>query len=231
MHLRRPSSNLEATKLSVESTHHPRPKRLLGALGAAIVLVCAGSPSHAQQLFGLRGHGSVHRGVAQARALARLDAGAPLDLAISLPVHNQSALDSTIRELYDPLSPNYHHYLSVEGFNAAFGPTDGDYSTVITYLKSRGLTVTQTYKNRMIVDVRGPVASVEQAFHVHMNRYQHPTENRTFFGPDAEPTVDQAVPILDVIGLDNFTLPHPKSALVQSSGAVSSASGSGPGSN
>ncbi|MEO7719031.1 MAG: RICIN domain-containing protein [Capsulimonas sp.] len=200
-----------------------------GALiGAAVFLSLTAVPSHAQRLFGLRGHGSVHRGVAQSRALSRLDASSGLELAISLPVRNQALLDATIQELYDPNSPNYHQYFSVDDFNKTFGPTDQDYNTVITFLKAHGLAVSQTYKNRMIVDVRGSIGSIEQTFHVHMNRYQHPTENRTFFGPDAEPTVDQSVPILDVTGLDNFTLPKPKSTRV-SSVAVSSATGTAPG--
>ena len=209
-----------------------RSKPVLRALvGAAILFLAAGTPSHAQQLFALRGHGSVHRGVALARPLARLNPASGLDLAISLPVRNQARLDATIEDLYDPTSANYHKYLTVEGFNQAFGPTDEGYRSVIAFLKARGFSVNQTYANRMIVDVRGSIASIEQTFHVKMYRYQHPTENRTFFGPDAEPTVDQPVPILDVIGLDDFTLPRSKSARVHSSGAVSSATGSGPGSN
>jgi hypothetical protein len=63
----------------------------------------------------------------------------------------------------------------------------------------------------MVVDVRGTIANIESTFHVKMQRYQHPTENRTFFGPDAEPSVGSGpCRSLDICGLDNFALPHPK---------------------
>ncbi|MEO7715154.1 MAG: protease pro-enzyme activation domain-containing protein [Capsulimonas sp.] len=200
-------------------------------ISGAVLLALAGAPSHAQQMFGLRGHGSIHRGVAQARALAALDPSAALDLTISLPVHNQSALDQYLQQLYDPSSPNYHKYLSVAEFTQTYGPTEQDYTAVAVFLKARGFTVGAVPKNRMLVDVRGSVGAIEQTFHVHMKRYQHPTENRTFFGPDAEPTVDQPVPILDVTGLDDFTLPKPKNLHIQpkTTTTITKATGSGPG--
>src|SRR5450756_732427 len=44
-----------------------------------------------------------------------------------------------------------------------------------------------------------------------LNKYQHPTEAREFFAPDAEPTVDAGLPVADIQGLSDFTRPHPKS--------------------
>ena len=41
-----------------------------------------------------------------------------------------------------------------------------------------------------------------------MQNYRHPTESRTFYAPDSEPTVDSALPILDVIGLSDFIVPR-----------------------
>ena len=37
-----------------------------------------------------------------------------------------------------------------------------------------------------------------------------PTEGRTFFAPDADPSVGSTVPILHIAGLDDYSLPHPK---------------------
>jgi kumamolisin len=42
-----------------------------------------------------------------------------------------------------------------------------------------------------------------------MGVYQHPTENRTFYAPDREPTVDLPFPLWHISGLDNFSIPHP----------------------
>jgi len=37
----------------------------------------------------------------------------------------------------------------------------------------------------------------------------HPTENRTFYAPDREPTVDLPFALWHIAGLDNYSIPHP----------------------
>jgi kumamolisin len=61
----------------------------------------------------------------------------------------------------------------------------------------------------MDVQLEGSVTSIEAAFNVSMGVYQHPTENRTFYAPDREPTVDLPFPLWHISGLDNFSIPHP----------------------
>ena len=53
------------------------------------------------------------------------------------------------------------------------------------------------------------MAAIQTAFHVSMGVYQHPTENRTFYAPDREPTVGLPFPLWHVSGLDNYSIPHP----------------------
>jgi subtilase family serine protease len=53
------------------------------------------------------------------------------------------------------------------------------------------------------------VVTIETAFHVSMSNYLHPTENRVFYGPDREPTVDLPFNLWHISGLDNFSTPHP----------------------
>jgi uncharacterized repeat protein (TIGR01451 family) len=147
--------------------------------------------------------------------LARLQPnGAPaataeMNLAIGLPLRNQAALTNLLRQLYDPSSPNYRHYLTTEEFTAQFGPTEQDYQKVIDFAQASGLKVTATHGNRMIVDVSGNVADIETAFHVTLRTYPHPAETRSFFAPNAEPTVASDLPVLHVSGLDNFIVPRP----------------------
>ena len=40
--------------------------------------------------------------------------------------------------------------------------------------------------------------------------YQYLREARTFFAPDAEPSVKKGLRVLHLSGLDNYTLPHPR---------------------
>lgn len=167
---------------------------------------------------------------ADAVLIGRLPASQKLDVAISLPLRNQGQLDSLLQQLYDPSSPNYRHFLSVQQFTEQFGPTAVDYQRVIGFAESHGLKITHTFANRLVVDVNGSSANIEQAFHVRMQLYQHPTENRTFYAPDVEPTVETGMPILSVDGLSSFSLPHSMLKHAQPNESVySNQTGSGPG--
>jgi len=147
----------------------------------------------------------------QAALVGRLPAAQSLRLAIALPLRNESELDELLQRIYDPHSSSYHQFLSVEEFTERFGPPQEDYDLVIRFAEANGLTVTGTAPNRMIVDVTGPVANIERAFHLTMGVYQHPTELRMFYAPDREPTPDLPARLWHITGLDNFSIPRPAS--------------------
>jgi subtilase family serine protease len=155
-------------------------------------------------------HGHVPPVVSHLTPIGLYPAANRLNLAIGLPLHNQAALDEFLRQLYDPASTNFHKYLTPQEYTESFGPTEQDYRTVIKFAEANGLTVTTTHSNRVVLDVEGSVSDIERAFQITLRVYQHPTEARTFYAPDVEPSVDADIPVLSVSGLDNFELPHPK---------------------
>jgi subtilase family serine protease len=159
-----------------------------------------------------------------------LDPAARLTLAIALPMHDQPGLAAFLRDIYNPASPNYRHYLSVAEFTARFGPTPADYATAVKYFADNGLRIIATSANRYMIDAEGSVADINRIFHVTMGQYRHPTENRLFIAPDREPTLDLTVPVLHVVGLDTFELPHARRAQALN-GRTSVGTGSGPGGN
>lgn len=128
---------------------------------------------------------------------------------ISLPLRNQQALGTLLKQVYDPASPDYHHYLTPGEFIAEFGPSQQDYDAVIQFVRSNGLTVARTYSNRTLVDITGNVGSIEKTFHTTLRTYRHPVESRTFFAPDTDPSINLSVPINHIDGLDNFLIPRP----------------------
>ncbi|HEY5346033.1 MAG TPA: protease pro-enzyme activation domain-containing protein [Verrucomicrobiae bacterium] len=139
----------------------------------------------------------------------RLPGTNQLRLAIGLPLRNQDELNELLRQLGDPASPNFRKYLTPEEFTARFGPTEADYAMVKEFARTNGLAITATHANRLLLDVAGPVTAVEKAFHITLRTYRHPREARMFFAPDVEPTVDMALPVVDVQGLSDFSRPHP----------------------
>jgi len=131
-----------------------------------------------------------------------------MNLDIVLPLRDQAGLDMFVEEVNDPTSAIYRQFLTVPEFTAKFGPTQADYDAVVQFAKMNGLTVTGGTRDGMEVQVKGPVSAVEAAFHVHMRTFQHPSENRIFFGPDGEPATDLAFNLWHVSGMDNYSIPH-----------------------
>lgn len=177
----------------------------------------------------LRNH--VPTAVRHLQPVSKLSASKSIDLSISLPLRNREILTNLLQQIYDPTSTNYHRYLTSEQFAQQFGPTEKDYQTLLTYLKSQGLAVTGTHPNRTLVDVNGGVGNIEKVFQIGLRTYQHPTESRTFYAPDTEPSFDRTLSILSVSGLDNYVLPRPmnlKNAFHRSLNATPHVTGSGP---
>ena len=155
-----------------------------------------------------------------------------LDLAIGLPLRNGAELTNFLRQLYDPASPNYRKYLTPEQFTERFGPSQEDYDKLKSFFTANGLKVSGTHPNRTLLDVNLSVADIKKFLHVNILVYQHPTEARTFYAPDQEPSIDLDLPILHVNGLDNYAVPHPMMRKVVPPGQAAAKGpllGSGPG--
>ncbi|HEY2545343.1 MAG TPA: S53 family peptidase [Candidatus Acidoferrum sp.] len=164
------------------------------------------------------------------RPTGRLTGSQRMNLALTLRLPNPEGLQQFLQQLYDPTSPKYRQSLSVEQFTEQFGPTQDDYQKVIDFATSHGLTVTNRAPNRLVLDVSGAVADIEKAFQVKMQTYQHPTEKRSYYAPDQEPSVEAEVPIQGISGLNNFQPPRPMGLKYaqKSDLAHSNQTGSGP---
>ena len=144
----------------------------------------------------------------RATPIGRMAPETEMMLDLVLPIRDQAGLDNFLEDLYNPSSPVYKHYLTPQEFTARFGPTQKDYDAVIAFARKNGLRVSGGSRDGMEVQVRGSVGAIETAFHVNMRTYQHPTENRAFFGPDREPVTDLPFHLWHVSGLDNYSIPH-----------------------
>lgn len=196
--------------------------------GGVLVLGLATIASRAADRQTLRGH--VPSAVSRLHSIGRLSGSTNLQLAIGLPLRNPDGLTNLLARIYNPASPDYRHYLTPQEFAREFGPTEADYQAAMDFANANGLHVTATHPNRMIIDVTGSVADIERTFHVTMRVYQHPTEHRTFYAPDAEPSFDLNVSVLKISGLDNYSLPRPQLKTVVPLATISALpnSGSGP---
>jgi kumamolisin len=183
-----------------------RTKGLKFLLVAAICVVAALN-GQAQNLLTRHVREAVRTG--EAPALAEMPAGQTMQLDVVLPLSDPEGLKAFLQQVYNPASPSFRQFLTPAEFTARFGPTQADYDATVSYLQTSGFTVVGGSRDGMEIQVTGTVAAVSRAFHVSMQTYQHPTEGRTFYGPDREPTTDLHFALWHVSGLDNYSIPHP----------------------
>jgi kumamolisin len=145
----------------------------------------------------------------QARVVGRLPATQTMQLDIVLPLRDPAGLTLFLKEIYDPTSASFRHFLTPREFTVRFGPTQEEYDAVVRFAQTNGFTVVGGTLDGREVQVKGPVSAIEAAFHLTLRTYQDPTQNRIFYAPDREPTTDLAFPLWHVSGLDNFSIPHP----------------------
>jgi Pro-kumamolisin, activation domain len=146
-----------------------------------------------------------------------------VSLAIGLPVQNSDALKQAVQQTSDPANPSYRKYLSPNQFAATFSPTPPNYQSLIEWAQANGLSVVKTYSNRLLLDVSGTAAQVEQALFISLNLRLRP-DGSQFYALDRDPSIDLAVPVLWISGLDNRVVAVPGGGL----GPTTSGAGSGP---
>ncbi len=173
----------------------------------AAMCVVAAQQAKAANLLTRHVRETVRTGAAP--ALGEMPANQTMQLDVVLPLSDPAGLKAFLQQVYNPASGSFRQFLTPAQFTARFGPTQADYDATVSYLEESGFTVVGGSRDGMEIQVKGPVSAVNRAFHVAMQTYQHPTEGRTFYGPDREPTTDLQFALWHVSGLDNYSIPHP----------------------
>jgi subtilase family serine protease len=145
----------------------------------------------------------------QAPSVGRLPATQTMHIDIVLPLRDRAGLESFLQDLYTPSSAFYRHFLTPEEFIARFGASQADYDAVVNFAKANGFTVVGGTHAGSNVQLTGSVKSIEAAFHITLGLYHDPIENRDFYAPDREPTVDLPFQLWHISGLDNYSIPKP----------------------
>ena len=100
-----------------------RLQRWSAALIAGVLLFAA--PVRAEQHLTLTAHVPPAVANGQTPLVGEPPGSERMSLAISLPLRNEADLDDLLQQIYDPQSPNYRQFLSVEEFCQAVRPGPG----------------------------------------------------------------------------------------------------------
>ena len=182
--------------------------RRLGIAAFTLIATASFQPAGAQTVLTHHLQKVVRNNAMQ--SIGKLPADQVMTLDVVLPLRDPAGLDTFIARVSTVGDPLYRHFLNPSEFAMQFGPSQADYDTVVAFLKANGFTVYGGSYLGHEIQVKASVSAVESTFHVTMIVYQHPTEARTFYSPDREPTTDLPFPLWHITGLDNFSIPKPK---------------------
>ncbi len=137
----------------------------------------------------------------------------PVTLTIVLKRDDQAGFDKYLREIYEPHSKNFHHFLKQREIARRFGPSQHAYDSTLAYLRAHGFKLAQGSKNRLTLTVRGRRSDVAGAFDVAMGDYR--LANRQFYSNDRDPGLpdELARHVQAVTGLSNYSAPKPSATL------------------
>ena len=144
----------------------------------------------------------------KAQLVGHYDPTQMLRLVFALNPPHLAEEEAFLNQLQDPQSYLFHHYLSSEEWNRRFAPSAEDEQAMVAWATSQGLSITQRYPNRLLVDVEAPARVIEKAFNVSINRYQIGSE--TYFSNDRDPAVPASLggAVGAVLGLNNIEVMH-----------------------
>lgn len=147
-----------------------------------------------------------------------------LSLTVVLKPDDVAGFENYLREVYDPDSQNFHHFLVAQEIDARFGPSEKSYQSLQEYLTAHNLKLAQGASDYQTITVTGTRADVESAFELTIGDYQ--IGARKFYANRTDPALPAqlAAHVMAVIGLNDLAEPmhsdqsHPWLSLAPSIG-------------
>jgi len=126
----------------------------------------------------------------------------------------QAALDQLLAEQQDPISANYHQWLTPEEFAGRFGISSQDINVLAAWLRSQGFTVDETARSRTWIAFSGIAAQVNAAFQTSIHNYL--LNGKIHYAASTDPSVPAAFAgvVTGIGALHNFA-PHAHSTKPQ----------------
>ena len=130
-------------------------------------------------------------------------AATPLSIRVFLTGQDPAGLAQYAKNVSDPTSSSYRHFLSAQAAKQQFGATSKQVSAVESWLTGAGFTITST--NQQWIDIKGPAADVPKAFSTSLHNYR--TSSGTLHAPQANVRIPASVAsaVAGVSGLTQAT--------------------------
>jgi subtilase family serine protease len=101
-----------------------------------------------------------------------------LTLALSRSTEREAAFQQRLKDLQDPTSPQYHHWLTPVEFGEQFGAAQEDIDAISAWLTGQGLHVDAVSNSRMRITFSGSAGAVANTFGTTLRYYAIGSETR-----------------------------------------------------
>ncbi|WP_158543388.1 S53 family peptidase [Dyella psychrodurans] len=130
-----------------------------------------------------------------------------VQFALILKLRNQDELRRELKNVYNPLNPNYHAFLSAADFQSEFAPSADDYSALKAFAAKHGLHIVHEHAGHTMLSVSGSAATVRDLFKTHMV-WRQSREGKQYLAADAAPTAPSELSSLggSIVGLNQTPL-------------------------
>lgn len=132
-----------------------------------------------------------------------------MSIEVALAPRDEAGLSRELAAVYDPTSAQYQHWLAKGEFTDRYAPTSDTRDRVAAYLRTSGLTVTDS-SSPFLVRAVGSSSAISAAFRTSLRTYRS-AGGVPYFANSAPVQLPQAIApgVLGVIGLTDTIHPHP----------------------
>jgi hypothetical protein len=120
----------------------------------------------------------------------------------------EQALQQFIKDVHDPASPLFHHWITAAEFGARFGASPASVSQVTDWLTSQGFKVNLIYPNQLVVDFTGSAGQIRRAFRTEIHNLKVNGQSHIANMSDPQIPAALATAVAGVVSLNDFR-PHP----------------------
>ena len=143
-----------------------------------------------------------------AMRLSHYDPARKLRLVLAIRRPHPAEEEQFLKQITTIGSPNFRQFLTAEEWNARFAPSAEDEQKIVSWAQSQGLTVTNRFANRLLVDVEAPAGAIEKALSVTIDNYQ--VGDEVDFANDRDPQLPASLDgiVTSVMGLNSIQRAH-----------------------
>ncbi len=133
---------------------------------------------------------------------------ATLNLTLTLRRDDEAGFQTYLRDVYDPKSPDFHHFLSQAQIAERFGPSVRAYDEVADYLRAQNFSTVERSVNRLTLTVTAARNDAERTFDLRVGSYI--SDARTFYANDRDPALPAALAsrVQAISGLSSLAQPR-----------------------